>query len=209
MECTEKGTGWFSSRGWRGGGCLALAIDPRFSRCKPGGFGAFLIVKRAFRIGRTHRRRLLAEKGDAELADPLARFLQLHRECDGVQFIPVFLMPAAVTVEDAVAGFRIDGSPERGRIGHAEHRAATIRDRTWLAQLQHGASIAQEERAALLHAGGAEGEGRKTIQPDGYGRFRLWEPKHGALKEGLTLFGNIGEINLVVPQGVNSCPIGP
>src|SRR5213594_1738883 len=140
----------FSSRGRRGGGCLALAIDPRFSRCKPGGFGAFLIVKPAARIGRTNRRRLFAEKGDSELADPLARPFQLHRECDGVQFIPVFLMTAAVTVEDAVAGFRIDGSPERGRIGHAEHRAATIRDRTWLAQLQHGASIAQEEQAAFL-----------------------------------------------------------
>jgi len=139
---------------------LALAIDPRFSRCKPGGFGAFLIVKPATRIGRTNRRRLLAEKGDAELADPLARPFQLHCECDGVQFIPVFLMPAAITVEDAVAGFRIDGSPERGRIGHAEHRAATIRDRTWLAQLQHGASIAQEERAGFLHAPGAEVEGR-------------------------------------------------
>lgn len=59
-------------------------------------------------------------------------------------------MPAAVTVEDAIAGFRIDGSPERGRIGHAEHRAATVRDGTWLAQLQHGASIAQEERAGFL-----------------------------------------------------------
>ena len=139
---------------------MALAIDPRFSRCKPGGFGIFLIVKPAARIGRTNSRRLFAEKGDAELADPLARPFQLHRERDGVQFIPVFLVPAAVTVEDAVAGFRIDGSPERGRIGHAEHRAATIRDRTWLAQLQHGASIAQEERAAFLHAGGAEGEGR-------------------------------------------------
>ena len=139
-----------------------MAIDPRFSRCKPGGFGAFLIVKPAARIGRTNRRRLFAEKGDAELADPLARPFQLHRERDGVQFIPVFLMPAAVTVEDAVAGFRIDGSPERGRIGHAEHCAATIRDRTWLAQLQHGASIAQEERAAFLHAGGAEGEGESV-----------------------------------------------
>jgi len=48
-----------------------------------------------------------------------------------------------------------------------------------------------------------------TIQPDGYGRFRLWEPKHGALEEGFALLWNIGEINLVVPQGVNSCPIGP
>jgi hypothetical protein len=75
-------------------------------------------------------------------------------------------MPAAVTVEDAVAGFRIDGSPERGRIGHAEHRTATIRDRTWLAQLKHGASITQEERAASLHAGGAEGEGRKPMRPE-------------------------------------------
>ena len=140
-----------------------MAIDPRFSRCKPGGFGAFLIVKPAARIGRTNRRRLFAEKGDAELADPLARPFQLHRECDGVQFIPVFLMPAAVTVEDAVAGFLIDGSPERGRIGHAEHRAATIRDRTWFAQLQHGASIAQEKRAGFLHAVGAEGEGRKPV----------------------------------------------
>ncbi len=141
---------------------MALAIDPRFSRCKPGGFGAFLIVKRAFRIGRTNRRRLFAEKGDAELADPLARPFQLHCERDGVQFIPVFLMPATVTVKDAVAGFRIDGSPERGLIGHAEHRAATIRDRTWLAQLQHGASITQEERAGSLHAGGAEGEGESV-----------------------------------------------
>src|SRR5437879_1160434 len=111
---SEKRTGRFSLRAWRGGGCLALAIDPRFSRCKPGCFGAFLIVKPAARIGRTNRRRLFAEKGDAELAYPLARPFQLHRERDGVQFIPVFLMPAAVTVEDAVAGFRIDGSPEQG-----------------------------------------------------------------------------------------------
>jgi hypothetical protein len=135
---------------------LALAIEPRFSRCKPGGFGAFLIVKRAARIGRANRRRLFAEKGDAELADPLAWLFRLHRERDGVQFISVFLMPAAVTVEDAIAGFRIDGSPERGRIGHAEHRAATIRDGTWLAHLQHGASIAQEERLVFSHAGGVE-----------------------------------------------------
>lgn len=133
---------------WRGGGCLALAIDPRFRRCEAGGFGAFLIVKRAARVGRANRHRLFAENGDAELADPPARLFPLHRKRDGVQFIPVFLMPAAVAVKDAVAGFRIDGSPERGRIGHAEQRAATIRDRTWLAQLQHGASIAQEERAA-------------------------------------------------------------
>lgn len=123
---------------------MALAIDPRFSRCKPGGFGAFLIVERAARVSRAKRRRLFAEKGDAELADPPARRFLLHRERDGVQFIPVFLMPAAVTVEDAVAGFRIDGSPERGRVGHAEHRASALRDGTWLAQLQHGASIAQE-----------------------------------------------------------------
>src|SRR3989449_4730030 len=159
---SEKWTGRCSLRVWRGGGCLALAIDPRFSRCKPGGFGALRVVERTARIGRTNRRCLFAEKGDAELADPLARPFQLHRERDGVQFIPVFLMPAAVTVEDAVAGFRIDGSPERGRIGHAEHRAATIRDRTWLAQLQHGVSISQEERAAFLHACGAEGEGESV-----------------------------------------------
>ena len=142
---------------------MALAIDPRFSRCKPGGFGAFRVVERTARVGRAKRRRLLAEKGDAELADPPARPFWLHHERDGVQFIPVFLMPAAVTVEDAVAGFRIDGSPEWGRIVHADHRAATIRDRTWLAHLQHGASIAQEERAAFLHAGGAEGGGLTSV----------------------------------------------
>src|SRR5438128_1656819 len=32
-----------------------------------------------------------------------------------------------------------------------------------------------------------------TIQPDGYGRFRLWEPKHGAFEEGFALLWNIGE----------------
>lgn len=143
---------------------MALAIEPRFRRCKPGGFGVVSVVERAARVGRAKRRRLLAEKGDAELADPPARLFPLHRERDGVQFIPVFLMPAAVTVEDAVAGFRIDGSPERGRIGHAEQRAATLRDGTWLAQLQHGASIAQQERTGFSYAGGAEGEGRKPMR---------------------------------------------
>src|SRR5437867_10275842 len=117
----------FSSRGWRGRSRLALAIDPRFSRCKPGGFGAFLIVKPAARVGRTNRRRLFAEKGDAELADPLARPFQLHSECDGVQFIPVFLMTEAVTVEDAVAGFGIDGWAERWRFGRFGVRASLIR----------------------------------------------------------------------------------
>ncbi len=132
---------------------MALAIEPCFGGGEAGGFGAFRIVERAARVGRANRHRLFAENGDAELAGPPARLFRLHRERDGVQVIPVFLMPAAVTVEDAVAGFRIDGPPERGRIGHAEQRAATLRDGTWLAQLQHGASIAQEERAGFLSRG--------------------------------------------------------
>ena len=48
-----------------------------------------------------------------------------------------------------------------------------------------------------------------TIQPDGHGRFRLREPKHGSLEEGFTLLRDIGEINLAVLQGVNFGPIGP
>lgn len=63
---------------------MALTVEPCFSRGKPGGFGAFLIVKRAARIGRANRRRLFAEKGDAELAGPPARLFRLHRERDGV-----------------------------------------------------------------------------------------------------------------------------
>lgn len=130
--------------------CLALAIEPRFRRCKPGGFGAFRIVERAARVGRANRRRLFAEKGDAELADPLAWPFRLRRERDGVQAIAVFLLPAAVAVQDAVAGLGVDGRREQPDITPAEHRPAAPGGRTGLAQLLHGASIAQERQAGFL-----------------------------------------------------------
>ena len=47
------------------------------------------------------------------------------------------------------------------------------------------------------------------IQPDGDRRLWFGETQYCAFEEGFAPFGNIREIDVLVPQGVNSCPIRP
>ena len=47
------------------------------------------------------------------------------------------------------------------------------------------------------------------IQSDGDRRLWFRETQYCAFEEGLAPFGDIREIDVLVPQGVNSCPIRP
>ena len=46
------------------------------------------------------------------------------------------------------------------------------------------------------------------VQADGDGHFGLGQLQDSVLEKGLVLFGKIGKVDVLIPQGVNPFPVG-